>query len=77
MKACREIGGPLSNAGLAAAVLMVQTKGITCYNCGQTGHMQKQCTRVERVGSKRKYQVFAQNVGKKDIGQMNVDQSEI
>ena len=45
MKACREIGGPLSNAGLAAAVLMAQTKEITCYNCVQTGHMQKQCTK--------------------------------
>ena len=45
MKACREIGGPLSNAGLAAAVLMAQAKEITCYNCGQTGHMQKQCTK--------------------------------
>ena len=77
MKACREIGGPLSNAGLAAAVLMAQAKEITCYNCGQTGHMQKQCTRVERIDLKRQNQVLAQNVGKEDIGQMNVDQSEI
>lgn len=48
MKACREIGGPLSNAGLAAAVLMAQAKEITCYNCGQTGHLQKQCTKSRK-----------------------------
>ena len=33
--------------------------------------------RMERIGLKRNYQAFAQNVGKEDIGQMNVDQSEI
>jgi dUTPase len=54
MKACREIGGPLSNAGLAAAVLMAQTKEITCYNCGQTGHMQKQCTKGRKSRFEKK-----------------------
>lgn len=49
LKACREIGGPLTNAGLAAAILQSQRKGrgsndsVTCYCCGKTGHMQKQC----------------------------------
>jgi hypothetical protein len=77
MKACREIGGLLSNAGLVAAVLMVQTKGITCYNCGKQVIRKSSVQRVERVDLKRQYQVFAQNLGKEGIGQMNVDQSEI
>ena len=76
MKACREIGGPLSNAGQAAAVLMAQTKEITCYICEQV-ICKSSVQRVERVGLKRQNQVLAQNVGKEDIGQMNVDQSEI
>ena len=58
MKACREIGGPLSNAGLAAAVLMAQTKEITCYNCGQTGHMQKQCTKGRKSRFEQTVPVF-------------------
>lgn len=49
MKACREIGGPLTNTGLAAAILQSQRKGngrnpdVTCYKCGKKGHIQKQC----------------------------------
>lgn len=51
MKACRELGGPLSNAGLAAAVVqgVVQyskTKSKTpgaCFSCGRQGHLKRQC----------------------------------
>nr|XP_020145704.1 igE-binding protein-like [Microcebus murinus] len=44
LKACREIGGPLTNSGLAAAVLAAQKgKDMTCYNCGKPGHLKRQC----------------------------------
>lgn len=46
MKACREIGGPLSNAGLAAAILTSQgSTNLKCYQCGQKGHLKRQCPR--------------------------------
>ncbi|XP_076434123.1 igE-binding protein-like [Peromyscus maniculatus bairdii] len=43
VKACREVGGPLTNAGLAAAVLSAARaakdgKGKGCFRCGQQGH---------------------------------------
>ena len=48
IKACREVGGPLTNAGLAAAVLAAARgvrgdKGKACFKCGQLGHFKKQC----------------------------------
>ena len=48
MKLCRDLGGPLSNAGLAAAVMqMTQRRGNSksnnCFACGQPGHIKKQC----------------------------------
>ena len=49
MKICREIGGPLTNAGLAAAVLAAARyrtnngkKGV-CFQCGKPGHVKKEC----------------------------------
>ena len=42
VRVCREIGGPVSNSGLAAAVVRLtqggRPKSGTCYGCGQMGH---------------------------------------
>ncbi|XP_062936435.1 igE-binding protein-like [Cynocephalus volans] len=49
LRACRELGGPLTNAGLAAAILQSQRplrQGMnrrTCFKCGQVGHLKKDC----------------------------------
>ena len=49
LRICRELGGPLTNAGLAAAILQSQRhppKGPNkrvCYNCGKPGHMKRDC----------------------------------
>lgn len=47
-KVCRELGGPLTNAGLAAAILQVQkcpdmAELKLCYNRGKPGHLKKDC----------------------------------
>ena len=58
-KLCREIGGPLTNSGLAAMLAAVfdsstrgrgpgkqgskRTASIQCFKCGQIGHVKRQC----------------------------------
>ena len=54
MKVCRELGGPLTNAGLAAAVMQLTKKGGSagaCFNCGKQGQLKRQCP--ERGSSNR------------------------
>ena len=48
LKVCRELGGLLTNAGLAAAILQRQkhsdmAESKLCYNCGKPGHLKKDC----------------------------------
>ena len=48
LRVCHELGGPLTNAGLAAAILQGQRHSGTgdhkvCYNCGKPGHLKREC----------------------------------
>lgn len=45
LRVCRELGGPLTNAGLATAILQSQKRPLkgpdkrTCFRCGTIGHI--------------------------------------
>ena len=45
IKVCRELGSPLTNEGLAAAVMWLTKKGLSAgasFNCGKQGHLKRQ-----------------------------------
>lgn len=53
LRVCRELWGPLTNAGLAAAILQTQ-KGLdkarkVCYGCGKPGHIKRNCPRNTEI----------------------------
>ena len=54
LRVCRELGGPLTNAGLAAAILQSQRRPLkgsdkrACFRCGKPGHLRKDCRAPER-----------------------------
>ena len=83
MKVCRELGGPLTNAGLAAAVMQLQKRKRdvppgACFRCGKHGHLKKNCPEKGRGSGEVELAPLGcvQSVGKGTTGLVNADQSE-
>lgn len=81
LRVCREVGGPLSNSGLAAAVLRLtqgaRPKSGACYGCGQMGHLKKACPNLSQVNQEIKLLGFAPDAERESIGQANVTQPKM
>ena len=76
LKVCCELGGPLTNAGLAATILQRQkhpdiAEPKLCYSCGKPGHLKKTAEPL----SKGERQDCVLSVGKSNIWPEIVAQS--
>ena len=85
MKVCRELGGPLTNAGLATAVMQLQKRKRdaplgACFSCGKQGPLRKNCPEKGvapgEAGLVPLESLCVQSVGKGTTGLVNADQSE-
>ena len=84
MRACRELGDPLTNSRLAVAVLRLSKNGNntgTCFRCGKTGHIRRNCPQGGNRDMPRKlemvnaqFQDYAPDVKKEGIGRLGVGQ---
>ena len=80
MKVCRELGGPPTNAGLAAAVMQItQRKGGSagaCFKCGKQGHLKGNVLKGEEQETANALGSwdYAPDAKRGTIGQMNVAQ---
>lgn len=81
MKVCRELGGPLTSAGLAAVVVQLGkgTAMDTCFKCGRKGHYRRQCLREMKIEVEKNldHLGYGHGVKREITGQMSVDLRKI